>query len=74
MPLKQNQLDAIDTLLEGDAPNFNTHLNSLTAARDDLESLRRRHSDMADVGATAVDASAKLAAKTAAQALVTLLS
>lgn len=71
MPITPAELAAITAILEA----LNTHLNTIVAAREDVTALLRIVNEINNnTIEDAVLAQAKLRAKTAAQAIVTLLS
>jgi hypothetical protein len=72
MPLNQATIDAINSILNGDA-GLNYQVNKIIEAREDCNALIRINADIPDATCGLILLHAKQKALVAAQALVTLL-
>ena len=83
MPLTENQLHAIEALMQGQTElpdgssvpdNLNTRINAIVEARDHVMALVHIHQDIPDAVVVTVLSKAKQRAIVAAQSIVELLS
>lgn len=77
MPLNQNQINTINTLINGTPDNhdhsLNGYVNAIINAREDVLALLRIHADIDNSTCNTIITNARARADAAAQALVTLL-